>query len=67
MAGPWGVLPVGPTASATEVEEDVDDGPSGGGALSAGPTAATTEVEDDVNGEPPGGVAGGSGNSHHRG
>jgi hypothetical protein len=33
MAGPWGVLPVGPTASATEVEEDVDDGPSGGGTV----------------------------------
>jgi hypothetical protein len=24
MAGPWGVLPVGPTATTTEVEEDVD-------------------------------------------
>jgi hypothetical protein len=46
---------VGPAASATEVEEDVDGGPSGGGALSAGPAAATAEVEDDVDGEPPGG------------
>jgi hypothetical protein len=36
---------VGPAASTTEVEEDVD-----GGALRvllAGPTASTTEVEDD--------------------
>jgi hypothetical protein len=42
---------VGPAASTTEVEDDVDDGPLG--ALSAGPAASTTEFEDDVDGGPP--------------
>jgi hypothetical protein len=27
MVGPLGALPVGPTASTTEVEEDIDGGP----------------------------------------
>jgi hypothetical protein len=38
---------VGPVASTTEVEKDVDVGPPGG-ALLAGSAAATTDVEDDV-------------------
>jgi hypothetical protein len=30
MAGPLGVLPVGPIASTTEFEDDADGGPPGG-------------------------------------
>jgi hypothetical protein len=30
MVAPWGALPVGPTTSTTEVEEDIDGGPPGG-------------------------------------
>jgi hypothetical protein len=30
MVGPCGALPVGPTASTTEFEDDVDGGPPGG-------------------------------------
>jgi hypothetical protein len=44
---------VDPTADTTEVEEDVDDEPPGGGALSMGQTAFTTVVEEDVDGEAP--------------
>jgi hypothetical protein len=56
---------VGPTASTTEVEEDVDDGPLG--ALPVGPAASTTKDEEYVDGGPPGGVVGGFDNVHHRG
>jgi hypothetical protein len=74
---------VGPTASATEVEEDVNGGPPGvtigGGGVRqhppprlkmtsmAGPVASTTEVEDIIDGGPPGGIVGGFGSIHHRG
>jgi hypothetical protein len=43
---------VGPAVSPTEVEDDVDGGPSGG-ALPMGPVVSTTEVEDDVDSGPP--------------
>jgi hypothetical protein len=43
MVGPVGALSVGPTASATEFEDDVDGGPLGG-ALPADPTASTNDV-----------------------
>jgi hypothetical protein len=43
---------VGSTASATEVEDDVDGG-SPRGALPPGPAASTTEVEDDRVSIPP--------------
>jgi hypothetical protein len=36
MEGPLGVLRVGPTASTTEVEEDIDGGPLGGAAGGSG-------------------------------
>jgi hypothetical protein len=74
---------VGPTASTTEVEEDVNGGPPwghyrGGGVRQhppprlkmtsmAGPIASTTDVEDIIDGGPPGGIVGGSGSIHHRG
>jgi hypothetical protein len=52
MAGPWGVLPAGPTAATTGVG-DVDGGPPWE-VLPAGPAVATTRVGD-VDGGPPGG------------
>jgi hypothetical protein len=36
MAGPLGVLPVGPVVATTEVEEDVDGGPPEGAAGGSG-------------------------------
>jgi hypothetical protein len=56
---------VGPTASTTDVEDDVDGGPLG--ALPAGPIASTTEVQEDIDGGPPGGAVGGSDRVHHQG
>jgi hypothetical protein len=80
IAPPWGVLPVGPETSTTEVEKDVYGGPHGGRcrrvrqrpppmlktSSMAGPVASTTEVEEDVNGGARGGAVGGSDNVHHR-
>jgi hypothetical protein len=41
MAGPLGVLPVGPTSSTSEFEDDIDGGPLG--ALPVGLAASTIE------------------------
>jgi hypothetical protein len=43
MAGPLGALLVGPVASTTEVEEDLDGGPLG--ALPVGSAAHTLRVQ----------------------
>jgi hypothetical protein len=56
MAGPWGVLSVGPTAATTGVR-DIEGGPLG--VLSAGPAAATTRVGD-IDGGPLGVLLAGS-------
>jgi hypothetical protein len=63
MAGPLGVLAVGPVTATTDIE-DVDGGPPWG-LLSGFPAAATTDVED-VDGGPPGGAGGRSDSGHHR-
>jgi hypothetical protein len=63
LAGPLGVLPVGPVVATTKVEEDVNGRPLG--VLSAGPVAATTEVEEDIHDSPPGGAASRSDSGHH--
>jgi hypothetical protein len=66
MEGPLGVLLAGPAVGTTEVEEDIDGGPLGGGVLPMGLAVATTEVVEDIYGGPVGGVAGGSGIDHHQ-
>jgi hypothetical protein len=62
MAGPVGVLLVGPAASTTEVEEDVDGWPLE--ALSAALAVSTTKDEKDIDGGPLGGASGFS-SVHH--
>jgi hypothetical protein len=64
-APPRGALPVCPTASTTEVGDDIDGGPLW--ALLVVLTASTTDFEDDVDGRPLGGTTGGSDSVHHRG
>jgi hypothetical protein len=64
MVWTLGALPAGPTASTTEVEDDINGGPPWG-ALSLGLAASTAEFEDDVDGGPLGGTTGGSGSVHH--
>jgi hypothetical protein len=59
------VLPVGPVAVTTLVEEDVDGGALG--VLLVGSTVATTLVEEDVDGRTLRGATGGSGSGHHLG
>jgi hypothetical protein len=64
MTAPLGVLPVGPTTSTTEFEDDVDGSPLR--TLPVGLATSTTEVVDDVDGDPLGGATSRSGCIHHR-
>jgi hypothetical protein len=65
MVGPLGALPVGPPASTTEFEDDVDGG-TPGRCCRCIQQRPPSSFEDDVDGEPHGGAVGGSDSIHHR-
>jgi hypothetical protein len=44
---------MGPVAATTEVVEDFDGRPIGGGGLSTDPVVATTKVVENIDGRPP--------------
>jgi hypothetical protein len=65
MAGPLGVLPVGPTASTTEFEDDVNGRALGGTAGGSDSVRHQAWNTTSMAG-PLGGTVDGSGNVHHR-